>query len=225
MLPYFGDERFKRGFPDKAGDAHLPAVVGNRHVEEIKMGSETCKQAAALVLSPAPFIVSFNADGNGAGLAHGLASFFDQFADQAPAVFGIAAIGIGPAVEFGIGKLGQQVSVGRIDIDDVETRLPGAERRRPVPLAKRADVTFIHALALPGVGVDRKAFRAERRFARQQIGGAQAAMPEFHAGQSSMTLHAFHHQRHIAHIAVVPKRNNKVLACHRNWDGPSSIRC
>ena len=60
-----------------------------------------------------------------------------------------AAIFIGTPVDLRIEKLRQQISVGGINIDDVEARFFGPQDRGTVPVAISFDIGLVHGLTFP----------------------------------------------------------------------------
>ena len=56
------------------------------------------------------------------------ADALDHLAQQAEAILDAAAIGVVTAVALGLKELVEQVAVGRVDLDPVEARVPGALR-------------------------------------------------------------------------------------------------
>ena len=81
------------------------------------------------VLAAIPFgligaLIGGETHGDGAAVTHGVLGFLNQLADQSGAVFHAAAVFIATGVVARVKEVGQQVAVGRVDIDHIETRIP-----------------------------------------------------------------------------------------------------
>ena len=150
--------------------------------------------------------VGREADRDRAVAADRLLSVLDHLADQAHPVLEAAAVFVGSAVGLRRQEMGQQVAMGRIDVDDVEARLPSALRRLPVPAPELPDVRLVHGPRLIGIAGDvRHAGHVEGDVAAVQIGRARAAEPKLDAGQRAVRVHRLGRQRVGLDVAIVPK--------------------
>ena len=91
-----------------------------------------------------------------AAIADSTARLFEQLAQQPHAVLERTTILVGAIVQAARQKLGYQVTVTRIDVDDVEAGLTGAQCRLAMPTAQLADIATVHALRLHRVDTCRR---------------------------------------------------------------------
>ncbi len=200
----------ERTFLDEAGDAHLVRIVVDVDVPEVRQLGQHLEYLASLTLDRrAVFtdgVVGREADSNGAAIAHCLLGLLDQLADQADPVLQTAAVFVAPGVEFRREEMGQQVAVGRVDVDDVETRRLGPQGRFAMPLSQRPDIRLVHGPGLIGIaGMVRHGVHTQGNFASEEVGGADAAEPKLGSGQRPVLMHLLGHQCVGLDVAVVPQ--------------------
>ena len=102
---------------------------------------------------------------DGAGIAHRLLRLLDDLAEQAHAVLEAAAIFIDAVVAPALQEMHRQRQiVAGVAVDDVETGLPGAQRRLAMPAPIVADILLVHGPRLRRViGVHRLVRRPDGR--------------------------------------------------------------
>jgi len=94
-----------------------------------------------------------------------------------------------------------------IDMDDVESRAPRAQRGVAVPLAIGADIALGHGASLggriaPGI---RHVARSDRDLAGVQIRRIHTGVDEFDGGECPVLMHGVRHERERWDIAIVPQ--------------------
>ena len=125
-------------------------------------------------------------------------------------------------------ELVNQIPVGRIDIDDVETGPLGTACRLDMPALQLPDVGFVHRPGLDRIiDTGRNAGRAERDLARIEVCAGGAAVPQLDTGESAMGVDLVDHERVPVDVLVIPqggggirlvvrrRMNRAVLGAHR----------
>ena len=141
-----------------------------------------------------------------AGVADRVLGILDHLAEQARAVLQAAAIFVGAGVAPALQEMhGQRQIVPGIDIDDVEARLAGADRRLPVPAAIVADILAVHRARLEWVVARDLVHRSDRHLAAVEIGGRWAVVGQLDGGQRAMLVHRLAHQRVVRDVVIVPQ--------------------
>jgi hypothetical protein len=205
-----GHVGFECALLDEARDAHLVGIVGDVDVPEVGQLAQQREHVPALAMDRdavlADPLVRREAYRDGAVAADRLFGVLDHFADQTNPVFQVATVLVGTAVGLRRQEVRQQVAMGRIDVDDVETRLLGALGRFPVPAPELANVRLVHGPGLERIAdADRYAGHVHRDLAAVQIARACAAEPELGAGQRAVLVHRLGHQRMRLDVGLVPE--------------------
>ena len=144
---------------------------------------------------------------HGALIADCLLRVLDQLAQQPRAVLQASAIFVDAVVLAPLQELvrDRQV-VRRVDIDNVEPRFLRAERGIAMPLAKVADVLFVHRAGLDRIIInDRAVRRGHRREPRSPVRDRSAVVHDLDGGKRAMFVHDVGHQGHRRDVTVIPK--------------------
>ena len=144
------------------------------------------------------------ANGDAAGVPHRLFRVLEDLANDPNSIFQGATVLIVSLIGRRE-KLSEQVAVGRVDIDDVESGPLGAFGSFDVPSAKISNIALVHGAALGGEHACRR--EGERTHASVmcgKVGARTAAVPELDARQGAMAVDLLDHQRVGADVLLVP---------------------
>ena len=150
-----GDEGLLPALLAEAGRQAVILPAGQADIPEVRdLGDESDHVLGLGPFQPccAPQLVHGEPAGDGTTVAHRFLGVDQEFLEKADAVFERSAILVGAVVEFSGKELVQEAQcMARIDVDQVELRTLGAERRRLVPATDVADVLLVHGPRLHGV--------------------------------------------------------------------------
>ena len=212
-----GDAVAEVAFLHEPARAHFDAVIRHREVPQVGQVSEQAEGVVGLRL------IERDAEPrrHGGTVADRLARVLDQLAHDPHPVLQRPAIFIAAVVHAGVEKLGEQIAVGGVDVDDVEARLDRPQRSVAVPAAEVADILLIDLAGLagvvdPAVGLGSVA-QAVGGKPRREVHDHTATEPQLDPGQGTVLVHRVGHQPVGADIFIVPERGIGKGLVVRGW--------
>ena len=200
------------GLSGEAGGAHLDAVVVDVQIPQIGQIGHGAEGVEALRIGHVDGV----AHGDRGLAGDGVARHVNQLADDPVPVLQRSAVLVGAVVGVGIQELGDEVTVGGVDVDDVEAGLDRTPGGVGLPSPNVGDVGSVEPAALHRVvDVDvrrRPADDAQRRQPGVQVGDEAAAEPQLDPGQRAVRVHRLRHQGVVADVVRVPQSGEGVGA-------------
>ena len=135
-MSFFSKARRDRIILPRA-DVHVPQVGQFR-----QHGNDLARFTVVLHPVCAEKFIHGKTNSDGAGITHSFFCIFDEFAQEACAVFKRAAVFVGAVIVFGEHVKGKREVMRGIAIDNVEARPLCADSGSPVPLADLLQVVF-----------------------------------------------------------------------------------
>ncbi len=208
-------------------DVHVPQV------DEV-VGEDDEARTFVELDSGGPERLDAEANGDRAVVSHRRADLLQRLDPEARAVLERAPVGVGALVVEGREELQRQIAVAAVDVDDVETGVPGELRRAHPLLADSLDVAQLHRLRDDErVVVARELGGPERRAARLAAVRVHAAVRQLDAGERAVLVGLVAHEREVAHVVLVPDpgrddgpvigvaRDQRLFGVHRR---PAALR-
>jgi len=183
------------------GDIDVPQV---RQVRQHREDFGTFALAAEAV---GHLLIHRQADRYGTPITHCVASVFNQLAQQAHTVFQRTAVFVGTPVIAWREEMERHAQVvAGVHIDDVETRLPGAQCGGSMQGAQLPDIGMAHGPSLHRVVTAHRGIgRRPGNFATVAVGRRVTIECQLYPGQRPVTVYPLTHARQCRNIAFIPK--------------------
>ena len=195
----------------KAGGLAVVFPLTQVDIPEIRQVGQQFHRGTAITVRRDALItfqlIDGQAQGNPHGVADSLPGVLEHLANETHPVLDRSTILVGPRVVAARQEVLQQAQVvSGIDIDNVETGLPGPQHGLTVPMPETGNVGTVHGPCLARIPVLQGDGNGRHgHLARQAVVTGHAAVDQFTRRQRAVAFHAVDHSCHDRNVLAGPQ--------------------